>query len=341
MARNQPQDMFRSARLPPNSAITIDIPFVRQLLFLLLYTSSPLGGVVNTMSFLSLSTARVAIAGDEPPLDNFVYDEHSDSQCGVMPPKLATCEYSLFGSPLLRWVSSPPQNQEPIKAQRQVIQSRANLSAVHQPSAADLALHLPLLLILFFNFFPIFPSFCLLTPKDCWCFHLNFIFFSYLASWAPYCPKPVYDPHSSLSLYLLFLLPSLYPPPAPLCCSVDEAVVEDQPANQSHSSGPETEPQSTQGHVEQGKRQDGVLEDGPSGLDLSDKTLPPHKEQKVSSYAVIVVDCVYQDQDKLYCPAIGKFAVSPSPVPQLLKVHTNKHRRQHKYKNTAQIQHCL
>lgn len=54
------------------------------------------------MSFLSLSTAQVAIAGDEPPLDNFVYDEHSDSQCGVMPPKLATCEYSPFGSPLLR-----------------------------------------------------------------------------------------------------------------------------------------------------------------------------------------------------------------------------------------------
>lgn len=48
-----------------------------------------------------------------------------------------------------------PQTQEPIKAQRQVIQSRANLSAVHQPSAADLALHLPLPLILFFNiFFP-------------------------------------------------------------------------------------------------------------------------------------------------------------------------------------------
>lgn len=68
-----------------------------------------------------------------------------------------------------------PQTQEPIKAQRQVIQSRANLSAVHQPSAADLALHLPLLLILFFNFFSLFPSFCLRTPKDCWCFHLNFI----------------------------------------------------------------------------------------------------------------------------------------------------------------------
>lgn len=38
------------------------------------------GGVVNTMSFLSLSAARVASAGDELPVDNFVFAEHSDSQ---------------------------------------------------------------------------------------------------------------------------------------------------------------------------------------------------------------------------------------------------------------------
>lgn len=42
MPRNQPQDMFRCARLHPNSAITVNIPFVRQLHFLLLYSSSPL-----------------------------------------------------------------------------------------------------------------------------------------------------------------------------------------------------------------------------------------------------------------------------------------------------------
>ncbi|XP_035810360.2 SUN domain-containing ossification factor isoform X3 [Amphiprion ocellaris] len=42
----------------------------------------------------------VASAGDELPVDSFVYAEHSDSQCGVIPPKLATCENSPFGSPL-------------------------------------------------------------------------------------------------------------------------------------------------------------------------------------------------------------------------------------------------
>ncbi|XP_070687766.1 SUN domain-containing ossification factor isoform X2 [Pempheris klunzingeri] len=43
----------------------------------------------------------VASAGDELPVDNFVFAEHSDSQCGVIPPELATCENSPFGSPLL------------------------------------------------------------------------------------------------------------------------------------------------------------------------------------------------------------------------------------------------
>lgn len=65
------------------------------------------GGVVNTMSFLSLSAVWVASAGDELPVDNFVFAEHSDSQCGVIPPELATCENSPFGSPLLRWVFNP------------------------------------------------------------------------------------------------------------------------------------------------------------------------------------------------------------------------------------------
>ncbi|XP_040895740.1 SUN domain-containing ossification factor isoform X2 [Toxotes jaculatrix] len=44
---------------------------------------------------------RVASAGDELPVDIFVFAEHSDSQCGVIPPELATCENSPFGSPLL------------------------------------------------------------------------------------------------------------------------------------------------------------------------------------------------------------------------------------------------
>nr|XP_046248831.1 SUN domain-containing ossification factor isoform X2 [Scatophagus argus] len=44
---------------------------------------------------------RVASAGDEFPVGNFVFAEHSDSQCGVIPPELATCENTPFGSPLL------------------------------------------------------------------------------------------------------------------------------------------------------------------------------------------------------------------------------------------------
>lgn len=59
-------------------------------------------GVVNAMSFLSLSAVRVASAGDEFPVDSFVFAEHSDSQYGVIAPELATCENSSFGSPLLR-----------------------------------------------------------------------------------------------------------------------------------------------------------------------------------------------------------------------------------------------
>ncbi|XP_057697111.1 SUN domain-containing ossification factor isoform X2 [Corythoichthys intestinalis] len=50
----------------------------------------------------STNAMRVASAGDKPPADSFVFAECSDSQCGVNPPKLATCENSFFGSPLLR-----------------------------------------------------------------------------------------------------------------------------------------------------------------------------------------------------------------------------------------------
>ncbi|XP_069378436.1 SUN domain-containing ossification factor isoform X2 [Paralichthys olivaceus] len=46
--------------------------------------------------------ARAANAGDELPVDIFVFAEHSDSQCGVIPPELATCENSPFGIPLFR-----------------------------------------------------------------------------------------------------------------------------------------------------------------------------------------------------------------------------------------------
>ncbi|XP_042338826.1 SUN domain-containing ossification factor isoform X4 [Plectropomus leopardus] len=45
-------------------------------------------------------TGAVASAGDELPVDSFVFAEHSDSQCRVIPPELATCENSPFGRPL-------------------------------------------------------------------------------------------------------------------------------------------------------------------------------------------------------------------------------------------------
>ncbi|XP_029001683.1 SUN domain-containing ossification factor isoform X2 [Betta splendens] len=47
------------------------------------------------------SAVWVASAGDELPVDSFVFAEHSDSQCGVIPPELATCENSPFGNPPL------------------------------------------------------------------------------------------------------------------------------------------------------------------------------------------------------------------------------------------------
>ncbi|XP_039983956.1 SUN domain-containing ossification factor isoform X2 [Xiphias gladius] len=54
---------------------------------------------------------RVASAGDELPVDSFVFAEHSDSQYGVIPPELATCENSPFGSPLLSADEASIENQ--------------------------------------------------------------------------------------------------------------------------------------------------------------------------------------------------------------------------------------
>lgn len=101
------------------------------------------------MSFLSLSAVRVASAGDEFPVDSFVFAEHSDSQCGVIPPELATCESSPFGSPLLRWVSN---HQKPIKAQRLIMKVQATPLCCAQPSTAGLALYLMLLFFFLFSF---------------------------------------------------------------------------------------------------------------------------------------------------------------------------------------------
>nr|XP_061834199.1 SUN domain-containing ossification factor-like isoform X1 [Nerophis lumbriciformis] len=55
---------------------------------------------------------RVVSSGDEPPADSFVFAEHSDSQCGVIPAKLATCENSPFGSPLSREDKADTEDQQ-------------------------------------------------------------------------------------------------------------------------------------------------------------------------------------------------------------------------------------
>lgn len=118
----QPQDISRRAhQLPHQQASELSTHLFLPSLHTLYPLSSPppplpflsptpssslpspvQGGVVNAMSFLSLSAVRVASAGDELPVDNFVFAEHSDSQCGVIPPELATCENSPFGRPLFR-----------------------------------------------------------------------------------------------------------------------------------------------------------------------------------------------------------------------------------------------
>ncbi|XP_030583644.1 SUN domain-containing ossification factor isoform X1 [Archocentrus centrarchus] len=55
---------------------------------------------------------RVASAGDEFPVDSFVFAEHSDSQYGVIAPELATCENSPFGSPLLSVDEAATEDQQ-------------------------------------------------------------------------------------------------------------------------------------------------------------------------------------------------------------------------------------
>ncbi|XP_029939365.1 SUN domain-containing ossification factor isoform X2 [Salarias fasciatus] len=55
---------------------------------------------------------RVASEGDELPVDSFVFAEHSDSQCGVISPELATCENSPFGSPLLSMGEADIEDQQ-------------------------------------------------------------------------------------------------------------------------------------------------------------------------------------------------------------------------------------
>lgn len=65
---------------------------------------------------------------------------------------------------------------------------------------------------------------------------------------------------------------------------MDEAVVEDQRSDQSHSSGPEAEVQPTLADVDQEQQQKlQEAEDGRSDLDLVGKTSQHHQKHKVSS----------------------------------------------------------
>ncbi|XP_041861351.1 SUN domain-containing ossification factor isoform X2 [Melanotaenia boesemani] len=54
---------------------------------------------------------RVASAGDELPVDSFVFAEHSDSQCRVIPPQLPICDNSPFGFPVLSVIESDTEDQ--------------------------------------------------------------------------------------------------------------------------------------------------------------------------------------------------------------------------------------
>ncbi|XP_008405590.1 SUN domain-containing ossification factor isoform X3 [Poecilia reticulata] len=74
---------------------------------------------------------RVASAGDELPVDSFVFAEHSDSQCRVIPPELATCENSPFGRPLF--------SVEEDGTDDQISNQSADLETESSESSPDLA----------------------------------------------------------------------------------------------------------------------------------------------------------------------------------------------------------
>lgn len=68
---------------------------------------------------------------------------------------------------------------------------------------------------------------------------------------------------------------------------MDEAVTEDQQTDQRHSSGPETEIQSTPGLVDQEQEQREVLEDGLSVLEqVGNTSHHQHKKQQVRGFVV-------------------------------------------------------
>ncbi|KAG7228845.1 hypothetical protein INR49_008623 [Caranx melampygus] len=78
----------------------------------------------------------VASAGDELPVDSFVFAEHS--QCGVIPPELATCENSPFGSPLLSADETGVEDQRSGQSlgsglEAEVQSAPGNVDHEHQP----------------------------------------------------------------------------------------------------------------------------------------------------------------------------------------------------------------
>lgn len=101
--------------------------------------------------------------------------------------------------------------------------------------------------------------------------------------------------HSSVSLhpssYLIpvfsvsLFLPSnsslnLNPTGLILCCSVDEASIEDQRLDESHCSGPKAEVQPASNDVDQERPQRQELEEEPSNLDHESNTSHHHQEQQ-------------------------------------------------------------
>lgn len=64
-----------------------------------------------------------------------------------------------------------------------------------------------------------------------------------------------------------------------ICCSVDDAVVEETETEQNHSSGPDVKFQSTLDHMDQQQQDRQELEDELLDLDLEDKPLHQDKHK--------------------------------------------------------------
>ncbi|XP_043984817.1 SUN domain-containing ossification factor isoform X1 [Gambusia affinis] len=79
---------------------------------------------------------RVASAGDELPVDSFVFAEHSDSQCRVIPLELATCENSPFGRPLFSVEEDGTDDQMSKQSSDLETDSSQSSSDLAEPEAA-------------------------------------------------------------------------------------------------------------------------------------------------------------------------------------------------------------